>query len=583
VLEEVERGNEELRRVGREMRELEHQLEGGDEATLSRYGELSHKFEAMGGYQAESAARRVLSGLGFSEEEMLEPAALFSGGWRMRISLARLLLESPDVLLLDEPSNHLDLESLAWLEKHLTAYEGSVVTVSHDRVFLNRTVHKIADLRRNGVVLYPGDYETFVTKRDEEIVLLQKQKLQQDKEIAQQERFIERFRAKNTKAAAVQSRIKALAKIDRIVLPRAIRSMRGFRFPQPGRSGRIVVELIEVDKAYGDNVVYSGLDLKIERGFRVALVGVNGAGKSTLLKLLAGVEGIQGGHIKLGHNVNVDYFAQHQLESLNLKNTVMQEMDTVASLETHPLVRGLLGAFLFSGKEVDKQVSVLSGGEKARLALCKILLTPVSLLLMDEPTNHLDLASRESLEAALKGYEGCMVVVSHDRYFINAVCNHVLEVDRGEVRWYPGNYDDYLWKKGKEAAGASASEKKSKPKPKPTPKSAPRPNAQVDASAKEKRKEQKRREADKRQRLHDATHELKKRLDSIQRHIDELESKQKELDERLADSELYNNVAAWRDVNDERESVVRKLERAYPKWERLELQIEKAVKEADSD
>ncbi|HIA03140.1 MAG TPA: ABC transporter ATP-binding protein [Myxococcales bacterium] len=279
--------------------------------------------------------------------------------------------------------------------------------------------------------------------------------------------------------------------------------------------------------------------------------------------------------MKLGHNVKVGYFAQHQLESLNLKNTVLEEMDTVATVETHPLVRGILGAFLFSGKEAEKLVGVLSGGEKARLALCKMLLSPVSLLLMDEPTNHLDLPSRESLEDALKRYEGSMVVVSHDRYFINAVCNQVLEVDRGEVRWYPGNYEDYLWKKAQEKAEIKATLQPAKSKKK---------NSVVqDSSSKEDRKEQKRREAETRRRLHGATKNLKRDLDAIQSQIDELELRQKAVDEKLADPDLYNDVAAWREVSDERASLVRKLERAYPKWEALELKLEAAATKAQAD
>ena len=568
VLEEVERASPELREVIGRLAEVEAQLEGANDAMLERYGVLRDRFEALGGYRAETQAKQVLCGLGFKESELTDPASRFSGGWRMRIALARLLLSEPDVLLLDEPTNHLDLESLAWLEGHLQVYQGAIVTVSHDRYFLNRTVKHIADLTPRGVRTYTGSYDDFTRQLEEEQSQLEKRQKQQQTDIAKAERFIERFRSKNTKATLVQSKIKALEKIERIEIHARPRAMRGFHFPQPGRSGRFVVEMKQVKKAYGDNVVYESLDLTIERGQRIALVGVNGAGKTTLLRMLAGTEGIEGGTLKLGHNVDVGYFAQHQLESLNPEASVMQEMEEVADLETYRLIRGLLGAFLFSGDDVDKPVAVLSGGEKARLAICRLLLFPCALLLLDEPTSHLDLTSRESLEDALQRYQGTLVVVSHDRFFINAVCNHVLEVyPGGEVRWYPGNYDEYLWKKAREAAELAEL--------------APEPGADTEESEGDARA-RKRREAEERQRIYRATRELKKQLDSVEAEIETGEARMAEIDTVMGDAAIYQQPGKAQALGAERRKVEARVGAAYERWEVLEADIETATESARS-
>lgn len=563
VLQEVRRATPEVEAAQREITELEAHLDGADEATLERYGEAVDRFEALGGYRAETEAKRVLGGLGFAAAEMGDPASRFSGGWRMRIALARLLLTRPDVLLLDEPTNHLDLESTAWLEGELSRWEGAVVTVSHDRYYLNRACKRIAELTPSGVVLYVGDYDAFLEQREKDRALLQKRFDQQRKEIEKTKAFIERFRYKASKAAAVQSRVKALEKVERIELPQSTRAMRGFRFPQPGRTGRLVAELVGVRKAWGHNVVYESLDLIIERGWRVALVGPNGAGKTTLLKVLAGETEIDSGTLRLGHNVDFGYFAQHQLDSLNADMTVMQEMESVADLETWPMVRGILGAFLFSGDEVQKPVGVLSGGEKARLALCKMLLRPVTMLLLDEPTSHLDLQSRASLEDALGRYGGTMIVVSHDRYFINEVCTHVLEVLPGRITWYEGGYDQYLWKKAQEEAQVAG---EADPGP-----AVPKPGSE---------KERKRREADERQRVYKATAALVKELARAEQRIEELEARAAEIDEALADPAAYQRGGQGAQLSIERASVVEEIAAAYEGWERLEADIESAAEAA---
>src|SRR5213080_1816799 len=413
------------------------------EALTARYGDLLHRFEALGGYRLETAARAILGGLGFRTDEVTRPLAEFSGGWRMRAALARLLLLHPSILLLDEPTNHLDLESLGWLESFLADYDGTVVVVSHDRYFLNRMVTSIADLGPAGLVVYPGDYDDFLVEREARRELLEAQARNQAKRIAEIERFIERFRYQATKARQVQSRIKMLERIERVEVGREARGIR-FAFPAPPRTGRRVAALRAARKAYGDNVVYAGVTFEVERGERVALVGPNGAGKSTLLRLLAGVLPLDGGERALGAHVAVHYYAQHQLDALTPALTVLEELERAAPELGQTRLRTILGAFLFSGDTVDKKIAVLSGGEKARVALAKMLVRPAALICMAEPTNHLDLAAREVLEQALVTFPGTIVFISHDRYFINRLATTVVEIIRGTLTRHPGNYDDYL-------------------------------------------------------------------------------------------------------------------------------------------
>ncbi|HKZ04357.1 MAG TPA: ABC-F family ATP-binding cassette domain-containing protein, partial [Methylomirabilota bacterium] len=406
-----------------------------DPTLTERYGEVQHRFEARGGYRLEAAAKMILGGLGFPPTTLHRSLTEFSGGWRMRAALARLLLLRPDLLLLDEPTNHLDLESLGWLESFLGSYDGTVVIVSHDRYFLNRMVTSIADVTGGGVEVYPGDYDQYLVEREARRALTEARARNQAKRIEEIERFIERFRYKASKARQVQSRIKMLEKVERIEVEGAARHIH-FKFPQPPRTGRVVERLAGVRKAYGDNVVYAGVDFTAERGERIALVGVNGAGKSTLLKMLAGVLAVDAGERTLGAHVDVHYYAQHQLDALDPARTVLEEIEAVAPEATHTRLRTILGSFLFSGDAVDKRVAVLSGGEKARLALAKMLVRPAALLCMDEPTNHLDLASKEVLEEALGTFTGTIVFISHDRYFINRIATRVVEVDRGQLTDY---------------------------------------------------------------------------------------------------------------------------------------------------
>ncbi len=414
-------------------------------ADLDRAGTA---FELLGGDALETRARTALTGLGFDAHSQNRPARILSGGWLMRAALARLLVLRPEVLLLDEPTNHLDFESLSWFESFLEAYEGAVVAVSHDRFFLNRFPTHIVELTKRGLNEYPGGYDDFLEGRGARQEQLEAQKARVDRQRAHLERFVERFRAKASKAKQAQSRMKMLARLESVEIDSASGGI-GLRFPEPSRTGKEVLVASHVRKCWGDNVVYTDLGLTIYRGDRVALVGPNGAGKSTLLKVLAGVTDVQGGEVRVGSGVVRDYYAQHQLDALESTSSVYEEARRATLDQTVPLIRGVLGGLGFSGQSVEKRVAVLSGGERARLALARMVLRAPNVLLLDEPTNHLDLASREVLENALSQFPGTVVIVSHDRYFINAVANKVLEVEPGgRTTLHLGDYDMYLYRKG---------------------------------------------------------------------------------------------------------------------------------------
>ena len=449
----------------------------------------------------------------------------FSGGWRMRVELARLLLQHPEVLLLDEPTNHLDLHSVIWLEGFLKKYEGSLFLISHDRRFLNNLVSRVVELDRGQMTVYSGNYDDFERQKAEREAQLVSQAANQKKRIAELERFIERFRAKNTKATQAKSKQKQLDKMERVQTATHTKTVH-FRFPQPRRIGRIALDLKNVCKSYPDLTVYDGLSLKLERGTRVALVGENGAGKSTLLKLIAGRLEPDSGEVVEGHNVSRAYFAQHNLEVLDPKHTVLESLDQVAGGDLGlTRKRSILGAFLFSGTDVDKKVTVLSGGEKARLALARLLACPAPVLLLDEPTNHLDIRSCEVLAAALADFDGTLVTISHDRYFLDGIINTVWEVAGGQVRAYPGNYSDYEWAKGKEAERnpqeiVAVSEAPSKSR---------------------KDKDRKRREAQERNARYRKIKPLEEKLRKIESRLEAVLKEKTKIEEQLADSELYQD------------------------------------------
>src|SRR5437868_4010202 len=441
-LRDMEQEMEDL--TGR-MSELDHASPEYDQVA-DRYHRIQHEFQMRDGYAIEAQVGTVLSGLGFPKEDWHRHTDEFSGGWQMRIALAKLLLQQPNLLLLDEPTNHLDLEARNWLEEYLTNYPHAFVLISHDRYFLDVTVNKIAEIWNKRIQLYTGNYEKFLGQKTQRLEQLQAAFRNQRERIEQLEIFINRFRYTATKAKQVQSRIKELEKMERIEIPQEERTIH-FSFPQPKPSGRIVAQFTGVAKSYGQKEVFRDVSFMIERGDRIALVGVNGAGKSTLIKLLAGSEPLTAGEYRLGHNVQFDYFAQDQYKELDQNARMIDDIGRVSPSSRETDLRSLLGCFLFSGDEVFKRIGVLSGGERNRYALLRMLLHPANFLLLDEPTNHLDMRAKDVLLHALSTYTGTVVFVSHDLYFIDKLATRVYEIGSGRVEVYPGNYEDFLWRK----------------------------------------------------------------------------------------------------------------------------------------
>jgi ATP-binding cassette subfamily F protein 3 len=452
---------DDLRAIEHELEALTHRIAeldhtGAEYAAVGdRYHLLQHEFETRGGYSIEAEVGRVLMGLGFSKEDWERQTDEFSGGWQMRLALAKLLLQKPNLLLLDEPTNHLDLEARNWLEEYLHDYPHAFVLISHDRYFLDVTVNKIAEIWNKRFWFYTGNYDKFLAQKTQRNEQLQAAYRNQKDRIEQLEVFISRFRYQATKAKQVQSRIKELEKIERIEIPPEEKTMH-FSFPQPKPSGRIVAEFEGVAKIYprksdrvngSEKEVFRNVSFLVEKGDRIALVGVNGAGKSTLIKLLAGEEKPTGGEYRLGYNVQSDYFAQDQYKELDAEATILEDLGRASPRSTQTELRSLLGCFLFSEDDVFKKIGVLSGGERGRYALLRLLLHPANFLLLDEPTNHLDLRAKDVLLEALMKYSGTVVFVSHDRYFIDNLATRVFEIGDGKVEVYPGNYEDYLWRK----------------------------------------------------------------------------------------------------------------------------------------
>lgn len=574
VLDEVLSGRGEVLALEQRMEALTEQMAaaGEDEEAQrhlsEKYGELEQRFQVMGGYALRAQARGILAGMGFDEEAMGRPIRTFSGGWQMRVLLCRLLLQSPDLLLMDEPTNHLDLPSMEWLENFLKDYAGSVVIISHDRYFLNRMINRVADLSGRKLTVYTGNYDHFLSQREQQRELLMKQAEKQRKEIEHMEDFVRRFKAKATKARQAQSRVKALEKIERIEVPQEENRKMVLRFPQPSRSGQEVLRLADIRKAYGDHVVYDGVDFRVERGERIALVGPNGAGKSTLLKVLAENTPFEGERL-LGYNVTINFFAQHQVEALDLSATPLQEMERAASPDIVGQVRNILGAFLFSGDAVLKKISVLSGGEKSRLAMARMMLTPANLLLLDEPTNHLDIASRDVLEDALSNYQGTICFISHDRHFINALATRVVHVEHGALIDYPGDYEYYTWKRRQEAEAAALSEIEAAALAEDDA------GEDADENSAEGRKARKRREAQLRREKAAALGGRPKELAAVEEAVAKAEAEKETLEARMADPALYDKGG------DEVLRVTRRsaeldeaLTDLYARWEVLAAEIE---------
>ncbi len=510
----------------------------------------------------EAQAKTILLGLGFRESDFLRPTSELSGGWLMRVALAKILLASPDLLLLDEPTNHLDLESVIWLESFLSDTPGSVIVVSHDRDFLNRVVTKIAAIEGKQMALYKGNYDDYLEAREKKEALQESALENQRRKVEQTEKFIERFRYKATKARQVQSRIKSLEKMEKVSLAEGRKTIR-FTFPQPIRGGRVVANLKGVHKGYGALKVYSGIDLSISRGDKVALVGPNGAGKSTLLKLMAGVLQPDQGRMELGFHVTSAYFAQHQLELLDPAKTVWQEIFFLAKDEPVSFLRGMLGAFLFSGEEIEKKVSVLSGGEKSRLVLAKMLMRPANFLLLDEPTNHLDISAREVLEGALQEFEGTICFITHDRHLINSIANKIIEVKAGRLTVYLGNYEEYLYKKELEKRELGEEKKE--------------PSSDLPASrdlSPRKSKDQRRYEAEIRNRYFRQSQDLRVKVKEIEAALERLNRDREEVEERLADPEVYRHGENISVLVKSHGDMKKRIEELTKEWERSAQELE---------
>jgi ATP-binding cassette subfamily F protein 3 len=568
VFEEVEHAFAEIMKLRTEFDEVQAKLETAasdsaehDEA-LTQFGEIQHKLENSGSYTLQAEIERILVGLGFHEEDFSRSTTEFSGGWLMRIALAKLLLQNPTYLLLDEPTNHLDIESLQWIEAFLKNYEGAVIIVSHDRAFLDNVTNRTLALRMGSLDEYAGNYSFYEKKYAKEKELLQQQYENQQKEIKQTQEFIDRFRYKATKAKQVQSRIKQLEKMEQIELEQE-QSEISFQFPPPERSGQVVMKLEDVVKKYDDNTVFDGIDYEIERGDKIAVVGPNGAGKSTMIRILAGLEPITDGERKVGYNVTPGYFAQHQADELDPKNTPLDEMRLAGSHESETRLRTILGSFLFVGDDVFKKVSVLSGGEKSRVALAKMLLNSGNFLIFDEPTNHLDMQSKNILQQALQQFPGTLMIVSHDRDFLDSIVSKTLEVQPGKIKTWLGNISYYLDKKAKEEENGGDHQK--------TQQQSQNGSGQTKTLS---RKEERRLEAEKRNALSKKIKPLKKRLNELEKEIEASESRIAEIEEMMAKPDFYDDSEQVKEISMEYEELKSTLADAFGKWEEIAGRIE---------
>jgi ATP-binding cassette subfamily F protein 3 len=531
---------ERVKQLEKEIEEIGKQLElTGDEKLAHDYSDRLHEMEVLGGYDIHHKTEEILQGLGFSNESLQKPYKLFSGGWRMRVLLAKMILMAPDVLLLDEPTNHLDLPSIEWLEKYLRNYQGAVVMVSHDRFFLDRMVNKIVELYQQKLHFYTGNYTYYEAEKALRVDIQQKAYENQQDYIRQNERFVERFKAKASKAAAAQSIVKRLEKLERIENVEIERPNMRINFSVDKQPGRILVTLKHISKSFGDIKIVEDTGAEIDRGDKIALIGANGKGKSTLLRIIADVESFNGDRI-WGHNVEEAFYAQHQLEALNIENSLLDEMKESRSGKTDVELRSLLGGFLFSGDAVDKKIKVLSGGEKARVALAKTIVSKANFLMLDEPTNHLDIHSVDLLIEALNNYEGSIVLVSHDRHFISRVANKIWEIEDYKIREFKGTYAEWEdWKARREAeqkanAGKATEEKKTVVENKAQNNKAEVKNEKPQSNSNEGRTS-----IDKE--LKKEYQKQKNRFQQLEEKIAQLNKKKADLEAALASPEIYND------------------------------------------
>jgi ATP-binding cassette, subfamily F, member 3 len=563
IYDEVYSGIGNISALKEEIDEVQHELEVYPDKTsdeymelVEKYGELQHKFEDLDGFRVKSSIEKILEGLGFNSNDFGRLTDEFSGGWQMRIALAKLLLKQPSVLLLDEPTNHLDIESLIWIEAFLKSYEGAIILVSHDRTFLDNITNKTIEIYTGKVTIYSGNYSYYVKEKEIRKELLVKSYENQQKFLEQQNRFIERFRSKNTKATAVQSRIKMLDKLDIIEIEDEESAIQ-FHFPPATHSGRKVFELKGVSKSYGDNLVLKDVDFELERGEKIGLVGVNGAGKSTLARIIRGTEEFQQGQRKLGFQVELEYYSQHQADSLDPKNDVLGTMDNVAKGDIRKQLRTILGSFLFRGDDVFKKVSVLSGGEKSRLALATMLLKASNFLILDEPTNHLDMSSKKVLMEALHGYTGTILIISHDREFLDGIVTKIIEVKDKNIKTYLGNCSYYISKIEEERAIVSGNLKTSKQNDK---------SGSSNGIPAKKTKEQKRAEAEARNKLYSVAKPLKDKIHKLEKSIKVNEEKVKELETQMTAAGFFEDAANAKKVTSEHKKAKDILNGVYHEW-----------------
>jgi ATP-binding cassette, subfamily F, member 3 len=571
ILDIVMTGNPEIIRIEHELKTIHDQLDANTDnpALIKKLGVLEDRFALLGGYQIESEAKKILSGLGFKEGDYDRVISEFSGGWRMRVHLCRLLLQAPDLLLMDEPTNHLDLSSLEWLEDYLQTFSGTMIVISHDRFFLDRLVNEIAELEKGKITSYSGNYHFYEQKKELVTEQLIKAWQAQQEERARIQKFIDRFRYKNTKAAAVQSRVKMLEKME-IIEPPEKASTFSFKIQADVKSFKEVLEINDMAFSYGSNQVFSGFDLNIIRGEKIALVGDNGQGKTTLTRLIHQELFPQSGVLKIGERVNIGYYAQHQVDALDLNKTIYEEVEETAAPSFRTKLRDILGIFRFTGDDVTKKTGVLSGGEKARVSLAKILLSPCNFLIMDEPTNHLDMASKDALEHALRDYDGTLLVISHDRYFLDRLVNRVIEIKDGKLYDYPGNYSYYLGKRKQyhpemaENLILTPNESSLKVKT-------------AQPSGAKKSKEQKREEAEARKIISKQRNALQKRIDEIENELDVLTARKTELETELANPATYNDPEKSKALNLEYGKIDIHIPPLEQEWEEKHLELEELL------
>ena len=571
LYEEAAGAFDELAAVEAEMREIEARLAaapaGADhDGLLSRYSGLQDTFQHQGGYDIEARVTTVLRGLGFRETDLSRPTEQFSGGWQMRIALAKLLLQRPRLLLMDEPTNHLDLEARNWLEDFLVGYPHAVVLVSHDRFFLDRVVTAIADINLRAITSFPGSYSAYLVERDARLARLRERKRLQDEEVARMQAFIDRFRYQATKAAQVQSRVKMLEKITPIEVPPERKRVH-FKFPASPRSGRTVLELHGVRKAYGALEVFRSVDLHVERGDRIALVGPNGAGKSTLMRILAGVEAPDAGAREPGPGVVARYFAQDEASRLDPSLTVHETLSAGSPIAMVPAIRNILGGFLFEGDDIYKRVRVLSGGERTRLAVARMLLHPSNTLLLDEPTNHLDIDSTNVLLDALADYGGTLIFVSHDRYFVDRLATKVLDIGRGAAIMYPGTYEEFRWSREQQSRQPEAEGRPARSPSRPA------------APAARGRSAKPRPATNATRRLERKLKSLRARIADLEQRIGEREQSVRTVEAAIADPDFYSDPAQARARMDEHQAIMWEVGNLMNQWEALQSEADELARQ----